>query len=734
MASAPIYLDYNATTPVDKAVLEEMKPYLEMYYGNPSSIHSFGVKAKLAIENARRQVAKLLNCNPDEIIFTSGGTESNNYAIKGAAFAAAGKGNHIITSAIEHPSVIEVCRYLEGKGFEVSYLPVDEFGMVDPGEVEKKITPRTILITIMHANNETGTIQPVSEIGKIAKKHGILFHTDAAQSCGKIPVDVVDLRVDLLSLAGHKMYAPKGIGALFIRRGISLEKLIHGADHEGNRRAGTENVIEIVGLGKAAEIISISGTRTQMELREKLRKGIEEKIPRMKLNGHPLLRLPNTLNVSFPGIEANRLLDEMKGLAASAGAACHSDRTDISSVLTAMNVPVEFAMGTIRFSVGRLTTDKEIDEAIDIITNAVLSLTGNVQASSFRLQAAAEIKLTHFTHGLGCACKIRPQLLSRILRDIPISDDPNVLIDQRMNDDAAVYKVNETTAIVQTVDVISPVVDDPYSFGAIAAANALSDIYAMGARPLFALSIIGFPDKLLPTEVLQRIIKGATDKASEAGIAIIGGHSIEDNEPKFGLVVTGIIHPEKIISNSGAKPGDAIILTKPIGTGIISTAMKRCLVKPENIREAILIMSGLNDKASSVMLEFPVSACTDVTGFGLLGHLKEMVTGSKTGAEIIMEAVPVIPAAWELATANIIPGGTKNNLDFVNNTMICDEDVPEIGKFLLADAQTSGGLLISVPFDQYPSLLKKLRSSGVTDAALIGRFTGEGTKIHVKRK
>lgn len=741
MSTEPIYLDYNATTPVDKVVVEEMRPYLETIYGNPSSIHSFGLKAKLAIENARKQVASLLNCHQDEIIFTSGGTESNNYAIKGAAYAKFIKGNHIITSRIEHPSVIEVCRYLESKGFTVSYLPVDEYGQVDPSEVEKNITSKTILITVMHANNETGTIQPVSEIGEIAKRYGILFHTDAAQSCGKIPVDVVDLGVDLLSLAGHKLYAPKGIGALFIRRGINLEKLIHGADHEGNRRAGTENVIEIVGLGKAAEIASFSGThypapgiQVQMELRDMLYKGIKEKIPWVKLNGHPTTRLPNTLNVSFPGIEANRLLDEMKGIAASAGAACHADKTDISPVLTAMNVPMEFAMGTIRFSVGRMTTGEEIDEAVKIITNAVRLFSKDPQATDLMSPAPGEIKLTHYTHGLGCACKIRPQLLRNIIREIPISGDPNILVDQQTNDDAAVYKVNETTAIVQTVDVISPVVDDPYSFGAIAAANALSDIYAMGGKPLFALSIVGFPDKLLAIEVLHRIIRGATDKVREAGIAIIGGHTIEDNEPKFGLVVTGTIDPGRIISNSGAKPGDAIILTKPIGTGILSTAMKRGMVNPEIEKEIISVMSELNDKASGVMLEFPVNACTDVTGFGLLGHLKEMITGSKIGAEITIDDVPVLPNVWELASANIVPGGTINNLDFISDTVIWKEDVPEIGKIILADAQTSGGLLISVPFNKYQALLKKLRDTGVPGATMIGRFTKERNKIRVKRK
>ena len=249
-----IYLDYNATTPVDRDVVQAMQPYLEKYFGNPSSSHSFGTDAKVAVENARKQVADLINCRPDEIIFTSGGTESNNLAIKGFVYANEHKGKHIITSAIEHPSVLEVCRYLESKGFLVTCLPVDGSGRINPGDVEAAVTPGTILISVMHANNEIGTIQPVSEIAEIAHSHNIAFHTDAAQSAGKYAVEVRKMGVDLLTIAGHKLYAPKGVGALYIRDGIILEKLIHGADHEQNKRAGTENVPEITGLGKACEI------------------------------------------------------------------------------------------------------------------------------------------------------------------------------------------------------------------------------------------------------------------------------------------------------------------------------------------------------------------------------------------------------------------------------------------------------------------------------------------------
>ena len=374
----PIYLDYNATTPHAPEVIVAMRPYLEDHFGNPSSSHKYGIQPRNAIENARRQVASLLNCQPDEIVFTSGGTESNNYAIKGAAFALRDKGNHIITTQIEHPAVIEVCKFLEEHGFKITYLPVDEFGRVSVSDVEKAVTPQTILITIMHANNEVGTIQPIEHISKLAVKSGIVMHTDAAQSVGKTPTDVSVLGVDLLSVAGHKLYAPNGIGALYIRKGTQLTKFIHGAGHERGRRAGTENVLEIVGLGKACEIAkrdlekNISHFR---EMRDMLHDGLREELKDVKLNGHPEKRLPNTLSLSFLGVDANMLLSEIEDyVAASAGAACHSDGVEISYILKAMNVPVEWARGTVRFSTGRMTTESEIEKAIAVISDAVLRI------------------------------------------------------------------------------------------------------------------------------------------------------------------------------------------------------------------------------------------------------------------------------------------------------------------------------------------------------------------------
>ena len=374
----PVYLDYNASTPHDPEVISAMHPYLGEYFGNPSSSHWYGIQTKNAVENARRQVASLLNCEPDEIVFTSGGTESNNYAIKGIVFAHRDKGNHIITTQIEHPAVTEVCRFLEEYGFKITYLPVDEYGLVNALDVEKAITPQTVLITIMHANNEVGTIQPIKQISKIAGKHNIIFHTDAAQSIGKIPTDVNALGVDLLSIAGHKLYAPKGIGALYIRQGVQLEKFMHGAGHEQGRRAGTENVLEIVGLGKACEIAKRDMDKNMSHMgamRDRLYDGLKEKCEEIKLNGHPEKRLPNTLSVSFLGLDANTIITEIKDdVAASAGAACHSGGIKISHVLKAMDIPVEWARGTLRFSTGRMITESEIDNAINIIANAVTKL------------------------------------------------------------------------------------------------------------------------------------------------------------------------------------------------------------------------------------------------------------------------------------------------------------------------------------------------------------------------
>ncbi len=730
-----IYLDYNATTPIDKEVAQAMQPYLADYFGNPSSSHSFGIETKKAVENARKQVATLINCQPHEIIFTSGGSESNNYAIKGIAYAYENRGNHIITSTIEHPAVIEVCKYLERKGFTITYIPVDEYGIVDVNKLEKAITKQTILITIMHANNVIGSIQPIAEIAKIAQKNSIYFHTDAAQSTGKYPVDVKGLGVDLLSIAGHKLYAPKGIGALYIKEGIQLEKLIHGADHEQNKRAGTENVLEIVGLGKACDIAHryLYRNITHMQtVRNLLYTKLKEAIPTIKLNGHPEHRLSNTLNISFPNVEANILLNELesKGIAASAGAACHTDSVDVSPVLTAIKLSTDFAMGTIRFSVGKNTTEHEINRASEIIIETVKQFhTNDKEIKIFAQNDISTIKLTKYTQGLGCACKLRPQELEKILKDIPASHNPNVLIDTNNSDDAAVYKINDETALVQTVDFFTPIVDNPYDFGAIAAANALSDIYAMGATPLFALNIVGFPSNRLPMEVLKQILKGAQDKAGEAGINILGGHTIDDPEPKFGMVVSGIIHPGHILANSNAQEDDAIILTKPIGMGIITTALKRGLVSKKTEAFVVRKMSELNKYAADVIKNFNINACTDVTGFGLLGHLSEITLASKMDVEVFSKQVPVIEETWEFATSNIIPGGSTNNLNHFGKYIEWDKNLSDIEKIILCDAQTSGGLLFTVPMNEKDQVIQKLKDAGIEFASHIGNCIRKGNGL-----
>jgi cysteine desulfurase NifS len=373
----PIYLDYNATTPIAREVACAMAPYLFDCFGNPSSSHAYGVAARRAVDAAREQVAALLGAIQREVIFTSGGTESNNYAIKGAALANRERGDHVITSAVEHPAVTNVVHWLGEQGFRVTVLPVDGYGQVAPADLEAAIDDETVLVTIMHANNEVGTVQPIAALAEIAHAHGALMHTDAAQSVAKIPVDVDALGVDLLSIAGHKLYAPKGIGALHVRDGVALAPLMHGAGHEGGRRPGTENVLEIVGLGMACE----AGARDLAQnmahfrvTRDRLHTGLVEALgdEAVRLNGHPDERLPNTLSLSFRGIEANTLLARIADeVAASAGAACHAGEVDVSAVLQAMEVPVEWAMGTVRFSTGRDTTVTEIDQAVAVVAEAV---------------------------------------------------------------------------------------------------------------------------------------------------------------------------------------------------------------------------------------------------------------------------------------------------------------------------------------------------------------------------
>lgn len=368
-----IYLDHNATTPIAPEVVEAMRPYWGEQYGNPSSSHGPGHLAKQALEEARPQVAELLGCLPSEIVFTSGGTESNNAVIKGVARSLSEKGRHIITTAIEHPAVTNPCLFLLYEGYDVTFLPVDSSGQVDPSAVKDAILPTTILISVMHANNETGTIQPISEIGALARDAGVLFHTDAAQSAGKIPVRVSELEVDFLSFAGHKMYSPKGIGAIFVRDGLKIEPFMHGAGQESGRRAGTENVMFAVALGSACalalERISADAERIR-HLRDRLHGLLAKHVPGLVLHGHPEARLPNTLNVSLPGVDGGTLLDAAPEICASTGAACHDRSVQLSHVLAAMQVPEEIGRSAVRLSLGRGNTEAEIETAAHIIVKA----------------------------------------------------------------------------------------------------------------------------------------------------------------------------------------------------------------------------------------------------------------------------------------------------------------------------------------------------------------------------
>lgn len=374
-----VYMDHAATTYTKPEVLEEMLPYFTEKFGNASSVYTFGRQSKSAVEEAREKVGKALGALPDEIYFTAGGSEADNWAVKGVAYANRKKGNHIITTKIEHHALLHTCEYLEKQGFEVTYLPVDEYGMISLEDLKNAIKPETILITIMFANNEIGTIQPIAEIGKIAREKGIIFHTDAVQAVGNVKIDVKEMNIDLLSLAAHKFYGPKGIGALYIRKGVRIENLIHGGGQERRRRAGTENLPGIVGLGKAIELATENideHNKKIIALRDRLLKGIMDKIPYTRLNGHPEKRLPGNLNVSFEFIEGEGLLlllDQF-GICGSTGSACSSGSLDPSHVLLSIGLPHEQAHGSLRLSIGDLNTEEDVDYVLEVLPKIVQRL------------------------------------------------------------------------------------------------------------------------------------------------------------------------------------------------------------------------------------------------------------------------------------------------------------------------------------------------------------------------
>jgi len=376
-----IYLDHSATTPVHPEVMEAMLPFFRESYGNPSSIHAAGRKAREALAEAREKVATLIGASPEEIIFTSGGTEADNLAVRGIAYAREHKGNHIITTAVEHHAVLNTCTYLEGKGFEVTYLSVDRDGLIDPDDVARAITERTVLVSVMHGNNEIGTIEPIAEIATVLRDRDVIFHTDAVQTVGKIPVDVNVLGVDLMTLSGHKIYGPKGIGALYLRKGTKIVPTLYGGHQERGLRHGTENVAAVVGFGKACEVAAredVSQMETLKGLRDHLATRVTGESEDVYRNGHQVRRLPHILNVSFEGIEAESIVRELdkKGIAISAGSACTSDSVEISHVITALAIPRHIAKGSVRFSLGRDTTVEDIDYTADMVAEVVAKLRG----------------------------------------------------------------------------------------------------------------------------------------------------------------------------------------------------------------------------------------------------------------------------------------------------------------------------------------------------------------------
>lgn len=728
MADELVYLDYNATTPVDPRVADAMRPFLTGGWGNPSSLHRPGREARAAVEAARAQVARCLGCEPEEVVFTSGGSESDNLALRGVI--AARGGGHVVTTAIEHPAVLEVVRALAREGrIALTVVGVDRRGRVDPVAVVRALRPDTVLVSVMLANNEVGTVQPLAEIAAECRGRGVLVHSDAAQAVGKIPVDVATLGVDLLTVAGHKLYAPKGVGALYVRAGVRLEPLIRGAGHEMGLRAGTENVLEIVGLGAACALVTdelAAETPRLVAHRDRLAAALRVAMPALIEHGDPAARLPNTLSVALPGIDADLLLSRLGDeVAASAGAACHAEDVQVSHVLAAMGVDTATALATLRLSVGRFTTTAEVDRAAERIVELARELAPGAEPAVAAAVDPGSVRLTRYTHGLGCACKVQPQVLERVLAGLARSDRREVVVDAGTADDACVWRLDDGTLLVQTVDFFTPVVDEPRLFGAIAAANALSDIYAMGAEPMFALNIVGFPVASLPVAVLSEILAGAAEVAAEAGIPVLGGHTVEDTEPKFGWVVTGRASEAELWRNAGAEPGDLLLLTKPLGTGIWATAAKHGTAPVDGWAAACRTMRGLNRAAAAALRNARPHAVTDVTGFGLLGHLHELLAASTVDAELWADEVPVLAGTATLIARGEVPGGTRANLASAGRWTSWADTLTEPMRVVLADAQTSGGLLIAVPGERAPDAVTALAEAGV-QGAVIGRVTGRG--------
>ena len=595
----------------------------------------------------------------------------------------------------------------------------------------------TALVTIIHAQNEIGTLQPVAEIVRQVQSVGALIHTDAAQSIGKVVVDVNKLGVDLLSIAGHKLYAPKGTGALYVRRGVKLPPLLVGASQERGLRPGTENVAYIVALGEACRLASMTLEKASQQMAfaaNHFFRTLQQNIPEIALVGHPTERLPNTLNVLFPGVRSST-----SGILSRCfrfervGLPCRQRRA--SAILLALGIPREKALGTMRLSLGRSTTIEDVSTAAARLYWALPATVGTRAGprKGESMNVMQQIRLSHLSHGGGCGCKLAPSVLQQLLSNHPTATPyKQLLVGLETGDDAAVWQLDNGTCIIATTDFFMPMVDDPYDFGRIAASNAISDVYAMGGSPIMALAILGMPVDKIPPEMVRRILEGGASVCSAAGIPVAGGHSIDSPEPIYGLAVIGISSKANIRRNSDAKAGDRLILTKALGVGVYSAAFKKNALSRAAYDEFIASTTLLNRVGTRLGEDPDVHAMTDVTGFGLLGHALEIARGSNMTVRIDPSRLPYLKDAATLAQNGFVTGASGRNWKSYDTSVTLPAGTPDWQRQLFCDPQTSGGLLVSCAPAHADELLKTIVAAGYPDAKNIGYVTDGKPGVHVE--
>ena len=602
----------------------------------------------------------------------------------------------------------------------------------------KATANETALVTIIHAQNEIGTLQPVAEIVRQVQSVGALIHTDAAQSIGKVVVDVNKLGVDLLSIAGHKLYAPKGTGALYVRRGVKLPPLLVGASQERGLRPGTENVAYIVALGEACRLASMTLEKASQQMAfaaNHFFRTLQQNIPEIALVGHPTERLPNTLNVLFPGVRSST-----SGILSRCfrfervRLPCRQRRA--SAILLALGIPREKALGTVRLSLGRSTTIEDVSTAAARLVGTWHSLqrSAPVRVLERRIdERHAANRLSHLSHGGGCGCKLAPSVLQQLLSNHPTATPyKQLLVGLETGDDAAVWQLDNGTCIIATTDFFMPMVDDPYDFGRIAASNAISDVYAMGGSPIMALAILGMPVDKIPPEMVRRILEGGASVCSAAGIPVAGGHSIDSPEPIYGLAVIGISSKANIRRNSDAKAGDRLILTKALGVGVYSAAFKKNALSRAAYDEFIASTTLLNRVGTRLGEDPDVHAMTDVTGFGLLGHALEIARGSNMTVRIDPSRLPYLKDAATLAQNGFVTGASGRNWKSYDTSVTLPAGTPDWQRQLFCDPQTSGGLLVSCAPAHADELLKTIVAAGYPDAKNIGYVTDGKPGVHVE--